>query len=62
LIAGLYLKWDYEFIKVGECGDGVQYIGLNRPDQRNAVNNRRQGELLQTLPDEIAARIKARTE
>ena len=56
------MKRNYEFINVGECSDGVQYIGLNRPDQRNAVNNRRQGELLQTLPDKVATRIKARTE
>ena len=43
------MKPNYEFIQVGDCSDGVQYIGLNRPDKRNAINNRMRGELLQAL-------------
>ena len=54
------MKRNYEFINVGECGDGVQYIGLNRPDKRSALDNFRRAALPEALQDDLAARIKQR--
>jgi len=40
---------EYEFIEVDEAAPFVQRITLNRPDKRNAINNKLRAELLGAL-------------
>jgi enoyl-CoA hydratase len=39
----------YERIEVGEAAPGVRFVTLNRPEKRNAIDNRMRGELLDAL-------------
>ena len=52
----------YELVLVDSPGDGVRRVTLNRPEKRNALNDRLRGELLQALregdsDDEVRVQI-----
>jgi enoyl-CoA hydratase len=40
---------DYERIAISEATPGVRFVTLNRPEKRNAIDNRMRGELLDAL-------------